>query len=64
MRKIHEQVDDEIFLDLALNPKEITRLQEEALEPTQIILNDQIINIWVRPFTDRELYQNFEDDDF
>lgn len=64
MRTIHEHVDKEIFLDLALDPKDIIRLQDEPLEPTQVILNDQIVNIWVRPFTQRELYQEWEDDEF
>lgn len=64
MKTIHELVDNEIYLDLVLEPKEISRLQDRELEPTQVYLNGQIVNLWVRPCTDRELERLFEDDEF
>jgi hypothetical protein len=64
MRTIHELVDNETYLDLVLDPKDISQLQERELEPTQVLLNGQIVNIWVRPCTNRELYENWESDEF
>jgi hypothetical protein len=62
MRTIHEQLDDELYLDFALEPKEITHLQEHPLEPIQILLNGQVVNIWIRPATIREMYDQWEEE--
>ena len=61
MKTIHEQVDDETYIDFILEPKDFTKLQDQSLEPTQIILNNQVINVWIRPATARELYEEWPD---
>lgn len=60
MRTIHEKIDNETYVDFVLEPKDVNKLLEKTLEPTQVILNDQIFNIWIRPATQRELDEDDE----
>ena len=65
MRTISENFDDEIYVDLILEPKEVESLHDQSIEPTRILINGIILNIWVRTATARELYgddQYFDDE--
>lgn len=63
MRTIQELVDEEIFIDLILEPREVTNLHDQSIEPVQLEVNGQIINLWVRTATQRELYSDWNDCD-
>ena len=65
MRIIKELIDDDIFIDIILEPADIECLNDVSLEPAQIEIDDKVINLWVRTATTRELYDysEWEDDE-
>ena len=56
MRTINETIDDEIYIDCIIEPKDEEALHDQSLEPIRILVDGKIINIWVRRATARELY--------
>ena len=60
MKVIQETVDDELFIDLILEPREVEDLHDQSIEPSRIEINGIAINLWVRTATQRELYDDYE----
>jgi hypothetical protein len=65
MRTICETIDDEIFVDLILEPHDEEKLHDRSIEPIRIYINGLFLNLWVRTATARELYgeQDWIDDE-
>ncbi len=56
MRILKEIIDDDIFIDLILDPKDVEQIHEQSIEPQAVNLGPLTINLWVRTATQRELY--------
>lgn len=56
MRTIKEVIDNEIFIDAILEPREVDNLHDQSIEPVQFEINGTVINLWIRTATMRELW--------
>ena|GEM_PF-6980830 len=60
MRISKEVIDDNVFIDFIMDPRDVDALKEKALEPTIIRMGELHLNFWIRMATDREMYNDFE----
>ena len=56
MRTISETLDEEVYIDVILDPEDEEKMHDQSLDPVRVLIDGQIINIWVRMATARELY--------
>ena len=64
MRTISDSLEEEVYIDVILEPEDEEKIHDQSLDPVRVLVNGQIINIWVRMATARELYGDcYEDQD-
>lgn len=55
MKVLKERIDDDIFVDLILGPKDELNLRDQSVQPVHLTIGPMKVHLWVRTANNNEV---------